>query len=152
MKYYNDAELANGKGKPVSFFFTEKFVAGYTNKEIHFFVGGTMCFPAGNIVSHAWPEKNNHGENLNDCHYCPTNYSRSIIQPPFRVESESKSINVTDPTNDTPLFVEYRIVRRKCFRSRWYPYGETRALWIFVKIGKVICRNNTVMLLHISVN
>ena len=57
-------------------------------------------------------------ENLNDCHYCPTNYSRSIIQPLFRVGTKSRSINVADPANDTPLFTKYTIARKKCFRSR----------------------------------
>lgn len=88
--------------------------------------GGSLPFPA--ISLHAWPEMNNHRENLNDCHYCPTNYSAGIIQPLFMVGAKGKNINVANLTNDTPLFTKYTIVRQKCFRSRW-PQSDIRLLW-----------------------
>lgn len=86
----------------------------------------SLWLPA--ISLHAWPEMNNHRENLNDCHYCPTNYSTNIIQPLFMVGTKGKNIRVANLTNDTPLFTKYTIVHQKCFRSRW-PQNDIRLLW-----------------------
>lgn len=66
--------------------------------------GGSLWFPR-NIASHAWPETSNRAENLNDCHYCPTNYSRSIIQPLFRVgNKEREHQRRCMSTTHTPIY------------------------------------------------
>ena len=77
-------------------------------KEIYLFRGGGSLWFPRNIASHAWQETSNHAENLNDCHYCPTNYSRSIIQPLFGVGNKERehSTSVYRQTH-TPLFTKY---------------------------------------------
>ncbi|OAD57771.1 hypothetical protein WN48_01466 [Eufriesea mexicana] len=91
------------------------------------------------IGSHAWLETNNSAESLNDSHYCPTNYSRNIIQPPFGVAQRARaSPLLTLNVRHTPIYGIHaetatisRQLRRDCREggeeSGWKPRGRRSA-------------------------
>lgn len=100
----------------------------YERKEIYLFRGGggRDLYDSPVISRRTHGRKRVTAQNLNDCHYCPTNYSRSIIQPLFRVGNKEREHRrrCTELWRYTPLFTEYTTARQKVFSyqlvAKWF--------------------------------